>query len=50
MARKRFVVEAKLRTSQSNVCKWERGHNTPRPNTLTRIAEALCCSEHELTP
>ena len=43
------ALAAALRTSQSNVSKWEQGHNTPRPNTLTRIAQALKCRENELT-
>lgn len=42
------ALAAALRTSQANVSKWERGHNTPRPNTLTRIALALNVKETEL--
>lgn len=42
------ALAAALRTSQAAVCKWERGVNTPHPNTLTRIAQALACKEIEL--
>jgi transcriptional regulator with XRE-family HTH domain len=42
------ALAAALRTSQANVSKWEKGHTTPRPNTLTRISQALCCKESEL--
>lgn len=42
------ALAAALRTSQANVSKWEKGWTVPRPNTLTRIAQALACKENEL--
>jgi transcriptional regulator with XRE-family HTH domain len=43
------ALAAMLRTSQSNVCNWEWGKTKPRPNTVTRIAAALGCTEKELS-
>jgi transcriptional regulator with XRE-family HTH domain len=42
------ALAAMLRTSAPNVCMWELGKIKPRPNTLTRIAQALGCEESEL--